>query len=240
MAPKMGNTRSLHGRVVEEIGGAIVGGTLRPGDALPGEAQLAVQMSVSRTILREALKVLAAKGLIETRQKTGMRVRDARHWNHLDPDVLAWRCEAMPTEDFVGKLVEMREIIEPAACMAAARRRDASQLEAIGEALDAMEAAGDLEAWAEADLRFHEAVLAATNNELLSSLFSVIETAVATFFVMSARSAKNFKYSLPYHQAVYEAIRRRRPNEAANAMRAMIEDSRANMRKGRTASKTER
>ncbi|MGF6494810.1 DNA-binding FadR family transcriptional regulator [Luteibacter sp. 621] len=233
MAPKMANSRSLHGQVVEQIGSSIVSGELTPGDSLPGEAQLAAQMDVSRTILREALKVLAAKGLIETRQKTGMRVRDARFWNHLDPDVLTWRCEAMPTEAFVGKLVEMREIIEPAACMAAARRRDAAQLEAIGEALDAMEEAPDLDAWAEADLRFHEAVLAATNNELLSSLFSVIETALATFFVMSARTAKNFKYSLPNHRAVYEAIRRRRPNEAATAMRAMIEDSRSNMRKGR-------
>ncbi|UPG93677.1 FadR/GntR family transcriptional regulator [Luteibacter aegosomatissinici] len=229
----MANSRSLHGRVVEEIGSAIVSGELGPGDSLPGEAQLAQQMDVSRTILREALKVLAAKGLIETRQKTGMRVRDSRFWNHLDPDVLTWRCDAMPTDDFVGKLVEMREIIEPAACMSAARRRDSAQLQAIGEALDAMEDAVDLDAWAEADLRFHEAVLAATNNELLSSLFSVIETALATFFVMSARTAKNFKYSLPNHRAVYEAIRRRRPNEAAAAMRGMIEDSRSNMRKGR-------
>jgi DNA-binding FadR family transcriptional regulator len=96
-----------------------------------------------------------------------------------------------------------------------------------------MEAAADLDAWTEADLRFHEAVLAATNNELLSALFSVIETALATFFVMSARTASNFKYSLPQHRAVYEAIRRRRPNEAATAMRSMIADSRANMRKGR-------
>jgi len=233
MAPKMANARSLHGQVVEELGSSIVGGVLRPGDALPGEAQLAAQMEVSRTILREALKVLAAKGLIETRQKTGMRVRDSRFWNHLDPNVLAWRCAAMPTEDFVGKLVEMRAIIEPAACMAAARRREPAQLEAIGHALDAMEDADDLDAWAAADLRFHEAVLAATNNELLSSLFTVIETALATFFVMSARTAKNFKYSLPHHRAVYEAIRRRRPNEAATAMHAMIEDSRTNMRKGR-------
>jgi DNA-binding FadR family transcriptional regulator len=233
MATKAAMTRNLHGQVVEEIGSAIVGGKLHPGDPLPGEAQLAAQMEVSRTILREALKVLAAKGLIETRQKTGMRVRDPRFWNHLDPDVLTWRCAAMPTEDFVGKLVEMREIIEPAACMAAARRRDPEQLAAIGEALDAMEESADLDAWAEADLRFHESVLAATNNELLSSLFSVIETALATFFVMSARSAKNFKYALPHHRAVYEAIRRRRPNEAAQAMRTMIEDSRANMRKGR-------
>jgi DNA-binding FadR family transcriptional regulator len=138
----------------------------------------------------------------------------------------------MPTEDFVEKLVEMREIIEPAAVMAAARRRSPEQLVAIGAALDAMEDAPDLDAWAAADLGFHDAVLAATNNELLSSLFSVVETALATYFVMSARTAKNFKYSLPHHRAVYEAIRRRRPNEAAVAMRTMIADSRANMRKG--------
>lgn len=171
--------------------------------------------------------------MIETRQKTGMRVRDPSYWNHLDADVLAWRCATMPTDDFVEKLVEMREIIEPAAVMAAARRRDPAQLETIAEALEAMEEAEDLDTWAEADLRFHEAVLAATNNELLSSLFAVIETALATFFVMSARNAKNFKYSLPQHRAVYEAIRRRRPNEAAAAMHSMIADSRANMRKGR-------
>ena len=233
MASRKGGAKNLHTQVIEDIGESIVGGVLRPGDALPGEAQLAAQMTVSRTVLREALKVLAAKGLIETRQKTGMRVRDPRFWNHLDPDVLNWRCAVMPTEDFVEKLVEMRGIIEPAAVMAAARRRTPEQLETIAAALEAMEEAADLEAWAEADLRFHEAVLMATSNELLGSLFSVIETALATFFVMSARTARHFKYSLPHHRAVYEAIRRRRPNEAATAMRAMIADSRSNMRKGR-------
>lgn len=232
MALKAASARNLHAQVIEDIGGSIVGGVLQPGDALPGESQLAGQMEVSRTVLREALKVLASKGLIETRQKTGMRVRDPRYWNHLDADVLAWRCAAMPTDDFVEKLVEMREIIEPAAVMAAARRRTPAQLDTLAEALEAMEEADGLDAWADADLRFHEAVLAATNNELLSSLFAVIETALATFFVMSARTAKNFKYSLPQHRAVYEAIRRRRPNEAAAAMHSMIADSRANMRKG--------
>jgi DNA-binding FadR family transcriptional regulator len=225
--------RSLYGHVMHEIGLRIVSGKVKPGEILPREETLAESLQVSRTALREALKVLSAKGLIESRTGVGARVLEERSWNQLDADVLAWRCASMPTDDFVDKLVEMREIIEPAACMAAARRRDAAQLEAIGEALDAMEEAPDLDAWAEADLRFHEAVLAATNNELLSSLFSVIETALATFFVMSARTAKNFKYSLPNHRAVYEAIRRRRPNEAATAMRAMIEDSRSNMRKGR-------
>lgn len=232
MAPRAA-TRSLHAQVIEDIGESIVSGVLQPGDALPGEAQLATQMAVSRTVLREALKVLAAKGLIETRQKTGMRVRDPRHWNHLDADVLAWRCAAMPTDDFVDKLVEMRAIIEPAAVAAAARRREPAQLDAIGAALEAMEESTTLDEWAVADLRFHEAVLAATNNELLSSLFGVIEAALGTFFVMSARTAKNFKYALPHHRAVYEAIRRRRPNEAAAAMQAMIADSRANMRKGK-------
>lgn len=233
MAGKAGGTKNLHTRVTEEIGESIVSGVLRPGDALPGEAALAEQMAVSRTVLREALKVLASKGLIETRQKTGMRVRPPRFWNHLDADVLGWRCASMPTEDFVEKLVEMREIIEPAAVMAAARRREPEQLAAIAAALKDMEDAADMDAWADADLRFHEAVLAATNNELLSALYSVIETALATFFIMSARTAKNFKYSLPQHQAVYEAIRRRRPNEAGVAIRALIADSRANMRKGR-------
>jgi DNA-binding FadR family transcriptional regulator len=233
MVSKTGGAKNLHTQVVEDLGESIVGGLFQPGDPLPGEAQLAGQMAVSRTVLREALKVLAAKGLIETRQKTGMRVRHPRYWNHLDADVLGWRCASMPTDDFVEKLVEMREIVEPAAVMAAARRREPAQLEAIGEALEAMEDAQTLDDWAAADLRFHEAVLIATNNELLSSLFSVIETALATFFVMSARTAKNFKYSLPHHRAVYEAIRRRRPNEAATAMHTMIADSRANMRKAR-------
>ncbi|SDF93207.1 MULTISPECIES: FadR/GntR family transcriptional regulator [Rhodanobacteraceae] len=233
MAGKAGGAKNLHARVTEDIGESIVSGVFAPGDALPGEAVLAEQMAVSRTVLREALKVLASKGLIETRQKTGMRVREPKFWKHLDADVLGWRCASMPTEDFVEKLVEMREIIEPAAVMAAARRREPEQLAVIAAALKGMEDAADLDAWAAADLRFHEAVLAATNNELLSALFSVIETALATFFVMSARTAKHFKYSLPQHRAVYEAIRRRRPNEAAVAVRALIADSRANMRKGR-------
>lgn len=218
--------RNLHGQVVQELGQMIVGGSLAPGEPLPREEALATRMAVSRTVLREALKVLATKGLIETRQKTGMRVRETRFWNQLDADVLAWRCAAMPTDDFVDKLVEMREIVEPAAAAAAARRRDDEQLAEVAAAYAAMDAAMDLDAWAEADVRFHEAVLRATNNELLGSLFSVIQTALATYFLMSARTTANFRYSLPQHHAVYDAIRRRRPNAAADAMRGLISASR--------------
>lgn len=225
--------RNLHNHVVHALGQRIVGGELHPGDTLPREEILADGMDVSRTALREAMKVLSAKGLVESRPKVGTRVRDPKFWHQLDADVLGWRCALMPTEDFVRKLVEMREVIEPAAAAAAAMRCNAEQLEQLNAAFASMDAAQTLDAWAEADLAFHEAVLNATNNELMTSLFAVIETALATFFVLSARTAKNFKYSLPHHRKVLEAIRRRQPEGARRAMLQMIADSRANMEKRR-------
>ena len=225
--------RNLHGQVVQELGRLIVSGELPAGEGLPREELLAEQMHVSRTALREAMKVLSAKGLIESRQKTGTRVREVIHWNQLDADVLGWRCASMPTEDFVEKLVEMREIIEPAAAAAAARRRTSEQLEKVQAAYEAMAAADSLDAWTQADLAFHEAVLHATNNELLTSLFSVIETALGTYFQLSARTAANYKYSLPHHQKVCDAIRRRQPEVARHAMQRMVADSRANIRRSR-------
>lgn len=225
--------RNLYGHVMQEIGQRIVSGKVQPGDVLPREEALAESLQVSRTALREAMKVLSAKGLIESRAGVGARVLEERFWNQLDADVLAWRCASMPTDAFIDKLVEMREIIEPAAAAAAARRRTDAQLADIESAYEAMDASQTLDAWAEADLRFHEAVLHATGNELLSSLFSVIDTALGTFFVLSARNASNFRYSLPHHQKVLEAIRRKQPQVAHKAMLTMIADSQANLRRSR-------
>ena len=225
--------RNLYGHVMQEIGQRIVSGKVQPGDVLPREEALAESLQVSRTALREAMKVLSAKGLIESRAGVGARVLEERFWNQLDADVLAWRCASMPTDAFIDKLVEMREIIEPAAAAAAARRRTDVQLTDIASAYEAMDASQTLDAWAEADLRFHEAVLHATGNELLSSLFSVIDTALGTFFVLSARNASNFRYSLPHHQKVLEAIRRKQPQVAHKAMLTMIADSQANLRRSR-------
>ncbi|MGO1001338.1 FadR/GntR family transcriptional regulator [Lysobacter sp. CA196] len=221
--------RNLHSHVVQELGRRIVGGELKPGELLPREETLAEQMTISRTALRESLKVLTSKGLIETKQKTGTRVRETRYWNQLDADVLAWRCESMPTHDFVHKLAEMREIIEPAAAAAAAKRRDRKQLARIKGAYAAMEAAEDLDAWTKADLEFHQSVLEATNNELMVSLFSVIETALATYFSLSASRVVDFKYSLPRHFAVLEAIRLQQAGKARDAMLGIVDDSRTNL-----------
>lgn len=235
---RVANARNLHGHVTQELGVRIVSGVLQPGEALPREEVLAEQMAVSRTALREAMRVLSAKGLVEARPKVGTRVREERYWQQLDADVLAWRCASMPTADFVHKLVEMREIFEPAAAAFAARRCNADQFERIESAYAAMDAARNTDEWAVADLEFHEAVLVATNNELMSSLFSVVETALGAYFVQSASKSSDFKYSLPYHRKVFEAIRRRQPEVARRAMQQMILDSRANMtgkRHARTA-----
>lgn len=232
--------RNLHDQVTQEIGRLIVSGEIKPGDLLPREEVLAQRMAVSRSALREGLKVLGSKGLIETRQKTGTRVREPRYWNQLDADILAWRCASMPTEDFVEKLVEMREIIEPAAAAAAAKRRTPEQLSRIKSAYEAMAAATDLDAWAKADLSFHACVLDAANNELMGSLFSVIDTALGAYFLLSAKTAVDFKYSLPRHFAVYDAIRLKRAESAREAMHGMIVDSRANIKGRGRARKTSR
>jgi DNA-binding FadR family transcriptional regulator len=226
---RVATTRNLHGHVTQELGVRIVSGALRPGEALPREEVLAEQLQVSRTALREAMRVLSAKGLVEARPKVGTRVREERYWQQLDADVLAWRCASMPPADFVQKLVEMREIIEPAAAAYAAQRCGPEQFAELEAAYLAMEAARTSDAWAVADLAFHEAVLNATNNELMMSLFSVVETALGSFFVLSARKRSDFNYSLPYHRKVFEAIRRRQPEAARRAMQQMILDSRANM-----------
>ena len=108
-------TRGVHGRLVEQIGRRILGGELAPGAMLPREAELVRELGISRTAVREAIKVLAAKGLVESRQKLGMRVRPERAWNLLDPDVLAWQAASGPSPELIEHLVELRRMIEPAA-----------------------------------------------------------------------------------------------------------------------------
>ena len=124
----------------------------------------------------------------------------------------------------------MREIIEPAAAAAAAKKRDRDQLEAIGTAYQAMADASDRDEWAKADVEFHSAVLNAANNELMSSLFNVVATALHSFFQLSARAAVDFKYSLPQHFNVYDAIRKRSALQARAAMQRLVDDSRRHLR----------
>src|SRR5207249_5155549 len=149
----------LHGQIVHDIGRQILSGEIQPGEVLP----LRSGRPASRTVLREAIKVLAAKGLVESRPKTGTRVRPRPSWNLLDPDVLAWQREGASPAQFLRKLTEVRRIVEPAAAELAGERANAREVAGIEEAFRHMESAlavraVDYEAFDIADMRFHRAI----------------------------------------------------------------------------------
>src|SRR5262249_26159016 len=208
------------------------------GAVLPNEADFSVRLRVSRTALREAIKILAAKGLVESRPKTGTRVRPRADWNLLDPDVLAWQFAAGPIAPFIKDLFELRQMIEPQAAALAARRAGAAEIERIEQAYQGMEAAGnDSNLWIDPDLRFHQAIVRATGNELLWPLAPIIETALATTFRLS--SAENGPvHSLPLHRDILDAIRRHDPEAAHTAMCRLLEGAADDVRRVLAAQRT--
>ena len=216
--------RSLHGQVAHEIGLRILGGDLAPGAFLPSEAVLGTQLNVSRTSLREGIKLLAAKGLVESRPKTGTRVLGRDRWNMLDRDVLGWRLEALPTETIVEDLFEVRRMIEPSAAAHAATRRTAEELAGIRLAYEEMEAAGDDPvAVTEPDLRFHRGILTATHNELLISLLGLIESALATSLKISNSAPDARFHGLESHKPVLDAITEQDAQAAHSAMERLLD-----------------
>lgn len=129
--PRRGTGRRLHGAVAHKLGTAILSGDYAPGDTLSGEVEFSKSLDVSRSAYREAIQVLTAKGLVDSRPKIGTRVLPRSRWNLLDPDVLAWAFAGEPDLDFIRSLFELRGIIEPAAAALAADRRDRSDLKAM-------------------------------------------------------------------------------------------------------------
>ena len=223
--------RGLHGAIVHDIGVRILRGELRPGDPLPTEEELGGEPGVSRTVLREAVKVLAAKRLVESRPKTGTRVLPRREWNLIDPDVLAWRLEANPDEEFYADVVELRRIVEPeAAALAAVRATDAER-EELAESFDAMRRAladDDAEAYLVADLRFHSILLEACHNELLEQMAAMLRAVFRALFIRTSTSTTSAA-ALPVHGAVLDAIRARDPAGAQEATRTLISDTAASL-----------
>jgi DNA-binding FadR family transcriptional regulator len=222
--------RNLHGKVVNEMGRRVVSGGYCAGALLPNEEQLCRELQVSRTALREAVKVLAAKGLLEPRPRIGTRVRPRDQWNLLDPDILAWRCATGADAEFLRHLTELREIIEPAAASLAATSRSEEQLDAIASALKDMRNAPAIAQWIEADLAFHTAILRATNNPLLMPLAAIIGSALESLLGVSARSAGDFKRALPDHQKVFDAIESGDAQSALHRMAGMLSDTRTLMK----------
>ena len=222
----LGATRGLLGQVVQAIGLRIIGGELPPGTAMPNEAEWSARLGVSRTILREATKVLISKGLVESRPKTGTRVRAAEQWNLLDPDVLQWQLAVAPRERFVREIFELRRMIEPSVAALAAERASPERLDEMAAALDAMEAAGDDgRHFIGPDIRFHLSILQAVDNRLIRALGSVVETALTTTMHLSLGNPRGQRHSVPLHPAVHDALRRRDAAAARAAMTRLIDDA---------------
>ena len=205
----------------------ILRGELLAGQGLPTEDVWSAELDVSRTALREAIKVLAAKGLIESRPRTGARVCARERWNFLDPDVLAWRLAALPTAHYVRELFDLREVIEPSAASLAAERAGPSEVARLDAAYAAMAVAGDDgETWMAADLRFHRTLLWMTGNEMLGSLGALIETALIMSFRLSEGNPQGQRHSLPLHRAVLDAVRTGNPARARAAMQVLLAGAR--------------
>jgi len=209
-------------------------GELQPGDALPVEEELNVDHSVSRTVLREAIRVLAAKGLVQARPKTGTRVRPRAEWNILDPDVLAWRVEAGPDGAFYEQVTEVRFGIEPQAARLSALRATEDEIAGIREAYEAMEAGvDDQAAYLAGDLLFHDRILNASHNELLGHLGSVLRAVFRTMFEYTTTSPTSRRRALPLHRAILDGIAARDDDAAEQAMRTLIGDTAADIRRSK-------
>jgi GntR family galactonate operon transcriptional repressor len=224
----------VHGQVAHEIGRTIVSGDLAEGAFLPREAELAARFGASRQAVREALKVLAAKGLVVSRRRAGTTVLPRSSWNLLDPDVIAWHPLDRVPPEFLDDLIAVRHAIEPAAAVDAARRGDAASIAAIGEALEAMRSAEKpSEVFFAADAAFHDAILLASGNVVFDRLGTVLGPLMRTSFeahfrgieaalVEPARIEAVVQASLDRHAAVYCAIRDRDPAGARTATEALL------------------
>jgi DNA-binding FadR family transcriptional regulator len=223
--PEERSSRFVRERVLGELGRRILAGQYPQQSPLPTELQLCAEFSVSRTVMREATKMLTAKGLVVSRKRAGTIVQEASSWNRLDPDVLTWMDATAPDPEFVRGLIEARLAIEPAAADLAAQRASASDLAKIEAGYLAMRAAdlSDLAACAQADVSFHVSILHASHNPVFAGLGSLIGQALANSFRLTTSVSRNYSKTLDAHGEVLEAIRLRQPELARSRMRALID-----------------
>jgi len=198
--------RRIHHRVAEQLGIAIVSGEYSENANLPNEIEASENLGVSRAAYREAIRILTAKGLVQSRPRAGTTINPRDQWSILDPDVLNWMFKGRPSPAFIDDLFELRSIIEPAATALAAQRRDASQLSRMGYALEVMSSKGlDSAEGLKADLDFHAEILRASGNEAIAALVGTIATSML-HVVYKNKGKTSPRDTLPDHRAVFEAI----------------------------------
>lgn len=223
-APGGSGSLRKHGTIARDLGVRIVSGRIQPGSILDGEIEASERLKVSRTAYREAVRILAAKGMVESRPKFGTRVSEAWRWHLLDPDVISWIFSAdQPDERLLEALFELRTIIEPEATALAATRRTEAHLQGLRRSLDRMaerSLAGP--AGQAADREFHSLLLEASGNAFLASFTSGVAAGVAWTTIYKQRKSPLARDPIPDHQRVYEAVAKRDPAAARSAMTRLI------------------
>ena len=223
----MATMKNVHGNTVDHIGEAIVAGRYTAGMSMPPEPVLCEELGVSRTVVREAVKSLIAKGLVTTGPKVGTRVLTEEHWNWFDPDVIAWKAKAGITPEFLRDLLELRRLVEPAAVRMAAERATPQEIAGIEDAYAGMkravEGGGDYVTY---DLRFHQGLLRAAHNRMLIQMSKALSALLRTSFEISTIRKDGPKRSLPLHRAVLDAVIARNPAKAEKAILVLIDGAR--------------
>ena len=218
--------RSLHAEVVEVIASWLIGERFRGGDILPNEMEICAELGVSRTVVREAVRTLVAKGMLQVRRKTGTVVLAEDEWSIYDAEVLAWRFRYGASVKFVEDLFRFRAGMETFAAEVCAANPD-FDVGFLGKCCDAMEAAlhgeGD---WFEADLSFHRHLLAGAGNTFLSHLTPILENLFSALLSPEVLIEENMRLTLPRHRDVVTAIAKRDPAEARSAMLRLVAEAR--------------
>lgn len=216
--------RSIHTRLADRIGLSIVRGDIRPGDPLPSELRLCDMMSISRTAVREAIRVLVGKGLLESRPKSGTRVREPETWNHLDPDVLRWRLAVTDVDTYLAKLFQLRNAVEPAAAGFAAQAATGADAARIAAALERMAQAPSNADFVEADIEFHKAIYLATHNEFFWPIAQMLELALRETFEISSQGDHRPR-AIAEHRELAEAITAHEPARARAVAQRLLDNA---------------
>jgi DNA-binding FadR family transcriptional regulator len=211
---------TLSRRITRELIASIIQGHYRPGDLLPTEDELCEQMGVSRSVIREATKSITILGMVRSRQGRGTEILPDENWNEFAPEVIEARSDHQTVDEFLVHLLELRRIIEVEAAGLAAQRASVEDVSAMASLIDAMVGVGeDTAAFARLDVRFHDAILAATGNRPLRSLLRSIEPALLTARTVSLTTrGEGLKRSTKEHRAIFEAIKVRSVDRARRAM----------------------
>jgi len=216
--------KNVHGNTVDHLGEAIVAGRYAAGASIPPEPILGEELGVSRTVVREAVKSLIAKGLVTTGPKVGTRVLSEEHWNWFDPDVIAWQAKAGLTPEFLHDLMDLRRVVEPAAVRLAAQRATQEDITGIEIAFEGMtrvvKEGGDYVSY---DLRFHQGLLRACRNRMLIHMSKALGALLRTSFELSNSKKGAPAKSIPLHQAVLDAVVARNPARAEKAILVLID-----------------